>query len=91
MTYKYNNMKNLSEKLKSKWTLIIVSILIVFLIKDSIQIFKIPNFNNNVHSTHVGYIAGYIIGISYKAILDLLLIYIVLFKINFTFNKNNIH
>ena len=40
-------MKNLSEKLKSKWVLIIVSILIVFLIKDSIQIFKIPNFDNN--------------------------------------------
>jgi len=84
-------MKNLSEKLKSKWVLIIVSILIVFLIKDSIQIFKIPNFDNNEHATHVGYITGYIIGVSYKAILDLILIYIVLFKINFTFNKNNIH
>jgi len=76
-------MKNLSEKLKSKWVLIIVSILIVFLIKDSIQIFKIPNFNNNEHATHVGYITGYIIGVSYKAILDLILIYIVLFKVNF--------
>ena len=84
-------MKNLSEMIKSKWVLIIVSILIVFLIKDSIQIFKIPNFNNNVHATHVGFIAGYIIGVSYKAILDLILIYIVLFKINFTVNKNNIY
>jgi hypothetical protein len=84
-------MKNLSEKLKSKWVLIIISILIVFLIKDSIQIFKITNFDNNEHATHVGYITGYIIGVSYKAILDLILIYIVLFKINFTFNKNNIH
>jgi hypothetical protein len=81
-------MKNLSEKLKSKWVLIIVSILVVFLIKDSIQIFKIPNFNNNEHATHVGYITGYIIGVSYKAILDLILIYIVLFKINFR-NKND--
>jgi hypothetical protein len=80
-------MKNLSEKLKSKWVLIIISILIVFLIKDSIQIFKIPNFNNNVHSTHVGYIAGYIIGVSYKAILDLLLIYIVYFKDDLSFKK----
>jgi len=65
-------MKNLSEKLKSKWVLIIVLILILFLIKDSIQIFKIPNFNNKEHSTHVGYIAGYIICVSYKAILDLI-------------------
>lgn len=84
-------MKNLSEMIKSKWVLIIVSILIVFLIKDTVEIFEYANFNNIEHSTHVGFIAGYIIGVSYKAILDLILIYIVLFKINFTVNKNNIH
>ena len=79
---KYNKMKNLSENLKSKWVIIIVSILIVFLIKDSIQIFKIPNFDNNVHATHVGFKIGMISRVLYEPILDLVLIYIVLFKIN---------
>jgi hypothetical protein len=84
-------MKNLSEMIKSKWVLIIVSILILFLIKDTVEIFEYANFNNNLHEKHVAYIIGYIIGVSYKVILDLILIYIVLFKINFTINKNNIH
>jgi uncharacterized membrane protein YqhA len=51
---KYNKMKNLSEKLKSKWVLIIISILLVFLIKDTLQIIENANFNNiNIHTKHV--------------------------------------
>ncbi len=84
-------MKNLSEKLKSKWVLIIVSILIVFLIKDTLQIIENRNFNKiNTHTKHVGYILGFIIGLSHKVLLDLFLIYIVLFKVDFSFKKNNI-
>ena len=84
-------MKNLSEKLKSKWVLIIVSILIVFLIKDTLQIIENANFNNiNTHTKHVGYIIGFFIGLSHTVILDLFLIYIVLFKVDFSFKKNNI-
>ena len=84
-------MKKLSEKLKSKWVLIIVSILIVFLIKDTLQIIENANFNNiNIHTKHVGYIIGFIIGLYHKIILDLFLIYIVLFKINFTVENKKI-
>lgn len=84
-------MKNLSEKLKSKWVLIIVSILIVFLIKITLQIIENANFNNiNTHTKHVGYIIGFFIGLSDKVILDLFLIYILLFKVDLSFKKNNI-
>lgn len=84
-------MKSLSEKLKSKWVLIIVSILIVFLIKDTLQIIENRNFNNiNTHTKHIAYIIGFIIGLSHKVILDLFLIYIVLFKINFTVENNKV-
>ena len=82
-------MKNLSEKLKSKWVLIIVSIFIIFLIKDTLQIIDNATFNNiNTHTKHVGYIIGFFIGLSHKVILDLFLIYIVLFKVNFTVENN---
>ena len=84
-------MKKLSEKLKSKWVLIIVSIFIIFLIKDTLQIIDNATFNNiNTHTKHVGYIIGFFIGLSHKVILDLFLIYIVLFKVDFSFKKNNI-
>jgi hypothetical protein len=36
------------------------------------------------------YIIGFIIGLSHKVILDLFLIYIVLFKVDLSFKKNNI-
>lgn len=81
----------MSEKLKSKWVIIIIAVLFIFLIKDTLQIIDNANFNNiNTHTKHVGYIIGFFIGLSHKVILDLFLIYIVLFKVDFSFKKNNI-
>ena len=81
----------MSEKLKSKWVIIIIAVLFIFLIKDTLQIIENANFNNiNTHTKHVGYIIGFFIGLSHKVILDLFLIYIVLFKVDFSFKKNNI-
>ena len=81
----------MSEKLKSKWVTIIIAVLFIFLIKDTLQIIDNANFNNiNTHTKHVGYIIGFFIGLSHKVILDLFLIYIVLFKVDFSFKKNNI-
>lgn len=57
-------MKNLSEKLKSKWVLIIIAVLFIFLVKDTIQVFENSNFKNiNTHKKHVEYILGFIIGL----------------------------
>lgn len=81
----------MSEKLKSKWVIIIIAVLFIFLIKDTLQIIDNANFNNiNTHTKHVGYIIGFFIGLSHKVILDLFLIYIVLFKVDLSFKKNNI-
>ena len=85
---KYNNISNVSEKLKSGWVLIIVSILIVFLIKDTMEVFKIPYVNNNTHTTHIGFRIGLMSRKLYEPILDLFLIYIVLFKIDFKIKYN---
>ena len=82
----------MSEKLKSKWVIIIIAVLFIFLIKDTLQIIENRNFNNiNAHTKHIAYIIGFIIGLSHKVILDLFLIYIVLFKINFTVDKNIVY
>lgn len=81
----------MSEKLKSKWVIIIIAVLFIFLIKDTLQIIENANFNNiNTHTKHVGYIIGFFIGLSHKVILDLFLIYILFFKVDLSFKKNNI-
>jgi len=83
-------MKNIREKLKSKWVLTIVIIVLVFLIKDIINIFLKVDFNNFKTNDNLFYIydhIGYSIGILSHPILDTTILYALLFKIEIVENE----
>lgn len=80
-------METIKDKLKSKWVLSIVIIVVFFLIKDTLYLLKLVDINNRLGGESLAYSIGYLFGFFIKPILDLTILYALLFKIEFADNK----
>jgi hypothetical protein len=75
-------MNKIREKLKSKWVLTIIVIVLLFLIRDINLLSNLEIINRNLVLETGAYKIGYVTGYYLRPILDLIIIYSLLFKID---------
>jgi len=80
-------MKNIREKLKSKWVLFIVIMYMIYLIENIIHIINIEDIRKNLIGKSDEYKLGAYAALYFKPIFDLLVLYYFLFKIKIIDNK----
>jgi hypothetical protein len=80
-------MESIKEKLKIKWLLLIVIIVLFFLIMDTLYLLKLVDINNRLGGESLAYSIGYLFGFFIRPILDLTILYALLFKIKISDNK----
>jgi hypothetical protein len=80
-------METIKDKLKSKWVLSIVIIVVFFLITDTLYLLKLVDINNRLGGESLAYSIGYLFGFFISPILDLTILYALLFKIEIADNK----
>lgn len=80
-------METIKDKLKSKWVLSIAIIVLFFLIIDTLYLLKLVDINNRLGGESLAYSIGYLFGFFIRPILDLTILYALLFKIEIADNK----
>ena len=80
-------METIKKKLKIKWVLLIVIIGLFFLITDIIYLLLLVDINNRLGGESLAYSIGYLFGFFIRPILDLTILYALLFKITIADNK----
>lgn len=80
-------METIKKKLKIKWVLLIVIIGLFFLITDIIYLLLLVDINNRLGGESLAYSIGYLFGFFIRPILDLTILYALLFKIKIADNK----
>ena len=80
-------METIKDKLKSKWVLSIAIIVLFFLITDILYLLKLVDINNRLGGESLAYSIGYLFGFFIRPILDLTILYALLFKIEIADNK----
>ena len=80
-------MKTIKEKLKIKWIKLIVIIVLLFLIKGTIYLFQLDSISEKFVGESTSFVIGVILRLISKPILDLTILYALLFKIKIADNK----
>jgi hypothetical protein len=80
-------MKTIKEKLKIKWVKLIVIIVLFFLIMDTLYLLKLVVINNRLGGESLAYSIGYLFRFFIRPILDLIILYALLFNIKIADNK----
>jgi len=80
-------MESIKEKLKNKWAKLIVIIVLLFLMKDTIYLFQLDSISEKFVGESISFKIGVILRLISKPILDLTILYALLFKIKIADNK----
>ena len=80
-------METFKDKLKSKWVLSIVIIILFFLVMDVKHLLHLVDLNKRLSMKSYAYSVGYLLGFFIRPILDLTTLYVLLFKIKIANSK----
>ena len=81
-------MKNIIEKLKTKWVLVISFILVIFFLQDLVSLTHWVDFNNTTDKS-LSYQLGVKSRLVLNPILVLTVIYLIIFKFEIKQTKSN--